>query len=167
MLFEPNLEQCKLNQYSILNSWKNNKDMKSALDNVISIFLIPESIQIYNNFSHKNNIEYIPKENFYEESIKLINKHYSKNENFYILYSGATSNLNKFGFSEQSYPIFLVTYEELVAHWIPLINKIDFFTLIISDTNFNTVIDISDIDNHAENPNHKDDYTVCFKTKKL
>ncbi len=167
MLFEPNLKKCKLEQIDILNSWKRDNKMKDALDSIIDVFFIPESIKIYNNFSQKNNITYIKKEGFYNEFITLLEKYFDPDEILYILYSGNTSNLNKFGFSEQSYPIFSITYNNLISYWLNLIDKADFFTLIVSDINFNTVIDISHIDNHGEDPIHKDDYTVFFKTNKL
>lgn len=166
MLFEPNLKQCKLEQNYILQLWKNDEQMKTALNNVIDVFLIPKSIVIYNEFSFRENVTYISKYNFYDEFIKFMGSFYKKDDIFYILYSGNTSRLNKFGFREQSYPIFSITYKNLVDHWLHLVNIKDFFSLIISDIHFNTVIDISDIDNHAENSNNKNDYTISFKTKK-
>ncbi|QEY26014.1 hypothetical protein [Neisseria zalophi] len=164
MLFKPDLEQCKLNQHRILKLWEIDDEMKKALDSTIDVFLIPESIEIYNHFSSKKDESYLSKDKFYDEFIELMRKYYRKDEVFYILYCGNTSALNKFGFSEQSYPIFSVTYKNLIDYWSSLIKKKDFFTLIISDISFNTVIDISDIDNHAENPDHTNDYTVFLKT---
>ena len=96
----------------------------------------------------------------------MLEKYFKADEVLYVLYCGNTSGLNPFGFAEQSYPIFSVTYHDLIAYWLNLVDRKDFFSLIVSDTEFNTVIDISDIDNHGENPIRQDDYTVSFKTNK-
>ena len=44
MVFEPDLEQCALNQMDILNLWKNDPGMNDALRSVKNTFILPKSL---------------------------------------------------------------------------------------------------------------------------
>ena len=149
MVFEPDLEQCALNQMDILNLWKKNT------------FILPKSLAIYKNFSMKYDVLYIHLNEIYTKFYDFLNKYYFDNEDLYILYNGNVSSLDKFGFRDESYPIFLIKYKD-IYYWLELIEKKDFFSLIISDSNYHTVVDISNIDDYE----HPEEYTVSIRTNK-
>ena len=161
MVFEPDLEQCALNQMDILNLWKNDPGMNDALRSVRNTFILPKSLEIYKNFSMKYDVLYIHLNEIYTKFYDFLNKYYFDNEDLYILYNGNVSSLDKFGFSDESYPIFLIKYKD-IYYWLELIEKKDFFSLIISDSNYHTVVDISNIDDYE----HPEEYTVSIRTNK-
>lgn len=163
MLFKPDLSKCKENQIKILDLWQKDIFMSKLLKHAKRVLTIPDSVEIYNRFSGRNNSEYIHKNNINNEFLALLDKYYSLNEYLYVLYSGRTCKLNRIGFLDQAYPIFYLNYVFLKRYFSELIYNEDFFSLIVSDVNFNTVIDLSNIDNHIEEPEHVDKYTISYK----
>jgi len=75
-----------------------------------------------------------------------------------LLFSGKSSQIDKFALWDYSYPIFVIKYEN-VRHWIDLAIDESSYMLMVSSLNFKIVIDISNL---AEE-DHSNTRTIYLK----
>ena len=137
--------------------WKSNKIMMNIINKVEKIFFSPESLEIYNSFKGKEYFITLGREELSTDTIiNLLNKYLGDSQNIYVLFSG----ISPISVSEETYPIFLIKREN-IGPWAELILRDDAYVLIVSSLDFQTVIDISNLDEE----DGSDTRTVYLKNK--
>ena len=131
--------------------------MLNIINKVEKIFFSPESLEIYNSFKGKEYFITLGREELSTDTIiNLLNKYLGDSQNIYVLFSG----ISPISVSEKTYPIFLIKREN-IGPWAELILRDDAYVLIVSSPDFQTVIDISNLDEE----DGSDTRTVYLKNK--
>ena len=158
-MYRLNRNICILYRYYAYYStfWKSNKIMLNIINKVEKIFFSPESLEIYNSFKGKEYFITLGREELSTDTIiNLLNKYLGDSQNIYVLFSG----ISPISVSEETYPIFLIKREN-IGPWAELILRDDAYVLIVSSPDFQTVIDISNLDEE----DGSDTRTVYLKNK--
>lgn len=159
MKFEPNLKLCEIEQKQLLSFWKKNQFMSKLMQTTERIICAPDSFNIYDNFGK---VEYFKtldaNEKLKADITELLNEYFKEEKEVYLLFAGCSSQIDEFGLSDRSYPIFVIKYKN-IKYWIDLAIDKTSHMLIISSLDFKTVVDISNL---AEE-DHSDTRTVYLK----
>ena len=159
MKFEPDLKLCEIQQRQLLSLWKENNYMSRLIETTERTICAPESFNVYRNFGKLKYCKTLNADKKLKSSISnLLDEYFKNEEKVYLLFSGKSSQIDKFALWDYSYPIFVIKYEN-VRHWIDLAIDESSYMLMVSSLNFKIVIDISNL---AEE-DHSNTRTIYLK----